>query len=299
VVLAEALGLPVPAALGLLVAGAAAAHHTLSPLLALAAGLAAMLLGDNILFILGRVTGWWLLTTLCRFSLNPEACIYTSADTFHKKGRRILLFAKFFPGVNTMAPPLAGSMGMRWSQFFPLDLAGAAIYVSAYFGAGFLFSDFLSAMVRGYSSAGTLLGWLVAAAAAAWLANRVRLWLRSRNDAPVRLMTPEQVMAQPESVIFDVRTHGYYEEGTMRIQGSSRLEPNTLDEQLDRIPRDRQIVLYCTCLKEASAMRVARLLAERGFHSVVLHGGLGAWKRAGLPVEPVPAEDVVLLPRFS
>src|SRR5437879_2792263 len=94
VVLAESVGLPIPAALGLLVAGAACAHGTLPVWQMIATGIVAMLLGDNLLFTLGRYTGWSLLSFLCRFSLNPEACILRSADTFYRRGRIILLFAK-------------------------------------------------------------------------------------------------------------------------------------------------------------------------------------------------------------
>ena len=107
VVLAESLGIPIPAALGLLVAGGASARGALHPGLLIATGIGAMLLGDNFLFFVGRYTGWKLLSFLCRVSLNPEACIMRSADTFYRRGRFILLFAKFLPGLNTMAPPLA------------------------------------------------------------------------------------------------------------------------------------------------------------------------------------------------
>src|SRR5262249_39107388 len=147
--------------LGLLSAGAASARHALDPGMALMCGLSAMLIGDNLLFLLGRYTGWWLLSMLCRFSLNPEACILTSADLFHKRGRIILLFAKFLPGVNTMAAPLAGSMNLPITQFFPLDLAGTVIYVGSYFALGYLFSDFLNLIVHGYSMAGSVVGWAV------------------------------------------------------------------------------------------------------------------------------------------
>src|SRR5882724_8464768 len=112
VVLAESIGLPIPAALGLLVAGAARAHGTQAVWQMIATGIVAMLIGDNVLFVLGRHTGWRLLSLLCRFSLNPEVCILRSADAFYRRGRVILLFAKFLPGLNTMAPPLAGSMNL-------------------------------------------------------------------------------------------------------------------------------------------------------------------------------------------
>src|SRR3954454_8995210 len=124
----EAIGIPVPAALAMLIAGAAAASGALSLGMVAAITLSALILGDTIMFLLGRYTGWWLLSLLCRLSLNPESCILRSADSFYKRGRMLLVIAKFVPGINTMAPPLAGSMNMRLWQFLRLDSAGAVLY---------------------------------------------------------------------------------------------------------------------------------------------------------------------------
>jgi membrane protein DedA with SNARE-associated domain/rhodanese-related sulfurtransferase len=299
VVLAESIGLPIPAALGLLVAGAASAHGAFPVSQMIGTGIFAMLIGDNLLFFLGRYTGWALLGLLCRLSLNPEACILRSADAFYRRGRVILIFAKFLPGLNTMAPPLAGSMNLPFPQFFPLDLLGTSIYIVTYFSVGYLFSDFLSALLRGYSIVGSVFGWAIAIMFTVWFANRLRLWLKARKESPVPLITPQEVVARESVAIFDVRSHGYYEEGTMRIKGSSRLEPNALVEQLRLLPRDREIILYCTCAREATAVRVARTLAEQGIPSAVIQGGLTAWKKASLPLEPVPADEMVMLPKFA
>ena len=91
VVLAEAIGLPVPAAVALVAGGAAAAAGTLSVPKVLALALLAMLLGDTLLFILGRYMGWGLLGLLCRLSVNPESCILRSAESFYKRGKTTLL----------------------------------------------------------------------------------------------------------------------------------------------------------------------------------------------------------------
>jgi len=107
-----------------------------------------MVAGDMLMFLMGRYTGWWLLGVLCRISLNPESCILRSADSFYRRGRTLLVVAKFIPGINTMAPPLAGCMNMPLLQFLALDLAGAALYTGSYFAVGFLFSDALGAITR-------------------------------------------------------------------------------------------------------------------------------------------------------
>src|SRR6185369_13257850 len=136
-VLCETLGIPVPAAIAVLIAGGASASGSLSFPLALGTALGAMLAGDTVMFLLGRRTGWWLLGVLCKLSLNPESCILRSADLFYRKGRMMLVFAKFVPGINTIAPPLAGSMNMRYLQFLRLDVAGTGLYIGAYFFLGF------------------------------------------------------------------------------------------------------------------------------------------------------------------
>lgn len=164
VVFAEASGLPAPAALALIAAGAAAASHILSAPAVFALALTAMLLGDVLLFVLGRYTGWGLLALLCRVSMNPETCILRSAESFYKRGKLTLIFAKFIPGVNTMAPPLAGSMKMRPAQFLRLDAIGACLYVLAYSSVGYLAHNFVSKITRGLQSAGHVFGEVLVAA---------------------------------------------------------------------------------------------------------------------------------------
>ena len=299
VVFIEAIGIPVPAALGLLIAGGAAAMGTLSPATCIACALSAMLLGDTLMYLLGKYTGWWLLGVLCRVSLNPEACILQSADSFYKRGRALIVVAKFLPGINTMAPPLTGSMSMPAAQFLGLDSLAALLYAGVWFGGGYIFSGFLSAITRGYSAFGNVVTWVVGAGVLIWIAWRIRLWTAGRKLRPVRMMKAAQLAeAAGNFVVFDVRSHGYYEKDTKRIHGSARLEPNAIGEQAAALPKDKEIVLYCTCVREATSAKVARALEDRGLKVSVLEGGFRAWKKAGLPVEAVPENEVVLLPKF-
>ncbi len=298
-VLAESLGFPVPAAIAVLAGGAAAAQGVMVPWRALGTGVGAMLIGDNILFFLGRKTGWWLLGVLCRIALNPESCVAKAAESFYKRGRVLLIFAKFLPGLNTMAPPLAGSMGLPLIQFWALDSLGILIYIGAYFGVGFIFSDMLGTVLRGYSAVGSVISWVLGIAIVIWLANRVRLWMQTGARQPVKMLTPADVAKLQDVVIYDVRSHGYHDEGTLRIQGSLRLEPNALSLTFEALPRSSQILLYCTCIREATAVKIARQLGAQGIKAAVLKGGLDAWKKASMPVEPVPADEVVHLPRFA
>src|ERR1700722_250112 len=160
-VLAEVLGVPIPAALALIAAGALAATGALSVSLCLAAALGAMLLGDTIMYLVGRYTGWWLLGMICRLSMHPDSCILRSADAFYKKGRMVLVFSRFVPGINTLAAPLAGSMNMRVPVFYAFDFAGACLYTGAYFGVGYLLSGFTGAIERAYHVVGNYAGWAI------------------------------------------------------------------------------------------------------------------------------------------
>ncbi len=251
IVFAEAAGLPAPAALALIAGGAAAAAHILSPTLVLVIALCAMLLGDTLLFVLGRYTGWALLGFLCRLSLNPETCILRSAESFYKRGRTTLVFAKFIPGVNTMAAPLAGSMKMKPAQFLQLDFAGACLYVLAYGGLGYVFRDFVVKITQGLQIAGHAVAAVVLVALVIFAVYRIVQFRRYRISGVVPRIEVEELAklllnAERDVVLVDVRSHGYYDPGAARIAGSIRLEPNQLSEELKTLPKDKDIYVYCT-----------------------------------------------------
>ena len=301
----EAIGIPVPAAIALLVSGGAVARGVLQFQYVLGIAVFAMLAGDTLMFLLGRYTGWWLLGILCRVSLNPETCILRSADSFYRRGRTLLVIAKFIPGINTMAPPLAGSMRMRLGTFLRLDLAGAALYAGSYFAVGYVFSGALDIVMRGYDSAGKIVGWIVIALLIAYLLFRVWLWVKGRAMTAVPLASPEDAARELRqgALVFDVRSHGYFDPKAMRIQGSRRLDPNALHQPEAQLPGDGQMFVYCTCVRQATSVRVAQELLKvvdvSKVRVSVIQGGLRAWVRAGLPVEEVPAAEVAALPAFE
>jgi membrane protein DedA with SNARE-associated domain len=250
-VLAEACGLPAPAALALVAAGAASAAHILSAPVAIAFAVLAMLLGDTLLFFLGRYMGWALLSVLCRLSLNPETCILRSAEAFYKRGKLTLLFAKFVPGINTMAPPLAGSMKMRLGQFMRLDLAGALIYAATYIVLGYLFRDFVVKITRGIQNASHVLAEVLSVAVLVFIVYRVVQYRRYKmTDVVPRIAVTElarrMLTDEKDIIVVDVRSHGYYDSGSARIAGSIRLEPNRLAEEVKTFPKDKDIYVYCT-----------------------------------------------------
>jgi len=252
VVLAESIGLPMPAALALVAGGAASAAHTLRAPMVFAVALIALALADSLLYILGRCMGWALLGFLCKVSANPESCILRSAESFYKRGKATLLLAKFVPGVNTMAPPLAGSMKMRYEQFLWFDLAGAALYTLAYGTVGYVFRDFVASITHGFQTAQHVVEFVVLGALIGFIAYRVYLFSRHRLYQVVPRVQVGELARKLESegvtkiLIVDVRSHGYYDAGADRIRGSIRIEPNNLPEELKALPKDKDIYVYCT-----------------------------------------------------
>jgi membrane protein DedA with SNARE-associated domain/rhodanese-related sulfurtransferase len=304
-VFAEAIGLPIPAALVLVVAGAAAASHALSLPLVFSGSLLALLSGDFLLFMLGRYTGWALLGILCRVSVNPETCILRSAESFYKRGKITLVVAKFIPGVNTIAAPLAGSMKMRPLQFLSFDSMGAAIYAGSYILLGFIFRDFLAAITRGFMAAGRAVEAAFLVAIIGYVIYRLWVYYKNQVYRIVPRVQVEELAHKLESeensniLLLDVRSHGYYDSGALRIKGSIRLEPNNFAEEIKHLSKNKDIYVYCTCARDATSARVAHLLREQGFNAYVIVGGLGAWRKAGLPMEGVPGTDLIKLPTFS
>jgi membrane protein DedA with SNARE-associated domain len=249
---AEALGLPFPAAIALVAAGAGVASHTLYGPAVLLAAMFALLIGDSAQFWLGRYSGWALLGFLCRLSMNPETCILRSAESFYKRGKMTLVVAKFIPGINTMAAPLAGSMKMRFWQFLRLDFLGALLYTTTYLLVGYVSRDFLAATLRGFHAAGRVMEVVLISALVVYAIYRT---IQFRKYKKYRIMPRVQVqelaarLASDQAnhvLIVDVRSHGYYDSGAERIAGSIRIEPNNLDEEIKNLPKDKDIYLYCT-----------------------------------------------------
>jgi membrane protein DedA with SNARE-associated domain len=250
--LAEAIGLPFPAAIALVAAGATVAAHGLWGPYVLLAAITALLMGDTVQFWLGRYMGWALLGFLCRVSINPETCILRSAESFYKRGKVTLIIAKFIPGVNTMAAPLAGSMKMRFGQFLRLDFLGALVYALTYLLVGYLSRDFLAAILRGFRAAGLAMEIVVVAALVVYAIYRVVQYRKHKMYRVVPRIQVQELARRLASedanrvLIVDVRSHGYYDSGAARIKNSIRIEPSNLEEEIKNLPKDKDIYLYCT-----------------------------------------------------
>jgi membrane protein DedA with SNARE-associated domain len=249
---AEALGLPFPAAIALVAAGAGVASHALSGPAVLLSAMVALLIGDSAQFWLGRYSGWALLGFLCRLSMNPETCILRSAESFYKRGKLTLVVAKFIPGINTMAAPLAGSMKMRFWQFLRLDSLGALLYTVTYLLVGYVSRDFLAAVLKGFHAAGRVMEVVLTSALVVYAIYRTAQFIKYKKYRITPRVQVQELAARLASdeaarvLIVDVRSHGYYDIGAERIAGSIRIEPNNLEEEIKNLPKDKDIYLYCT-----------------------------------------------------
>ena len=151
-----------------------------------------------------------------------------------------------------MAPPLAGSMNMRPQQFLSLDFVGAALYVTAYTTLGYLFRDFVASITHSLQAAAHYVEMALVVVLLVYVAYRLWIYRKHARLGVVPRVPVEEVARRMNSeegtdmIIADVRSHGYYNADSARIRGSIRLEPNNLSVELEKLPRDKDIFLYCT-----------------------------------------------------
>lgn len=306
----SALGLPLPVGLALMLGGAAAHGGTLHLYWLIPACILAENAGASVLYTGGRLTGWWLLSRLCRVTMDPEVCIFRSADFFYERGPRVLLVARFIPGLNSMAPPLAGSLNMRAFKFWRLDAAGATLHVLTWTMVGFFFSRYIHAVTSALAAFGHVVLGLVAIVALGYAVMWFFVQLRDRRYKDVKRVSIDEVRQRLDNpnplrpvVIADVRSHGYYDPGMQRIKNSIRVEPNRLGVELDALREtlatECDIYVYCSCIRDATSVRIAHVMGQRGQSVKVIEGGLRGWLRAEYPTEPVPTNEMRHLPRFD
>jgi len=249
-VLVEQAGLPVPAVPVMIAAGALAAEGRLSPVKLLAAAVVAASLADSLWFTLGRWQGRRVLKTMCKLAISPDSCVRRMELLYERFGLRSLLFCKFVPGFSTVAPPLAGALqAPRW-RFQLYDAAGAALWAGTAAGLGALFHRALDRVFLVLDGMGSLAVVALTGALAAYIAWRLvqrRRFLRGLHMAriPVEELTLQLAGSDPPLVV-DVRTKGAVWLDPRRIPGALRLSLEEIGERLEALPRDREVILYCT-----------------------------------------------------
>ncbi len=269
-VVAEQVGVPLPAVPALLGVGALAAHGRINIPLVLAAIAVVTLTVDFIWYELGRRRGAVVLAKLCRLSLEPDSCLRRAQGMFVRHGARGMLVAKFIPGLTTVMPPL-----------------------------GYVFTDAITLVTARAAVLGRMLGVVVVAALAAYVLvkfARRRLFLRRLRMARISPEALKRRLDAGEDVtIIDLRTPLDVAATPYVIPGSRWLAADAIDAVEAEMLRAREVVLYCACPNEATSARVALLLKRKGITRVhPLEGGLAAWMALGFPVLAVEPPAVTV-----
>jgi membrane protein DedA with SNARE-associated domain len=249
-VFAEQAGLPVPTIPLLLAAGALAGTGHMNFFVSLFICILAALAADSIWYQLGRRRGIKILQLLCKISLEPDSCVRRTEGIFSKQGARSLLLAKFIPGLGTVAPPLAGIFHMRRWRFLLFDGLGALLWASGYLGLGFAFSGELERVAARASALGGKLGVLLIGSLAGYIAYKYVARQRFIRELRIARVTAEELKqkldAGEEIVIVDLRHSVDFEADPQTIPGAFHMDAKELEEKNDRLPRDREVILYCT-----------------------------------------------------
>jgi membrane protein DedA with SNARE-associated domain len=249
-VFAEQLGLPIPSIPLLLAAGALAGDGRMNILAALLVTMFAALCADSLWYQLGRIKGIAILQLLCKISLEPDSCVRRTEGVFSRQGARSLIFAKFLPGVGAVAPPLAGVFHMRMARFMMFDSMGTLLWAGTFLGAGFIFSGQIQQIAEHLTSFGGHMGIVLLTAFALYIAYKFMARQRFIRQLRISRITvgelKEKIDAGEAIVIVDLRHSLDFEADPQTIPGAFRMDAAELQEKNDRLPRDRDVILYCT-----------------------------------------------------
>lgn len=298
-VLLEQAGIPVPSVPVLLAAGTMSAAHQLRMSLILPLIMLACLLADSVWFILGQRFGTRIINVLCRMSLEAASCVTRTQGSFSRRGALTLLFAKFVPGLSTMAAPLAGQAGLSYPTFVLFDLTGSLIWASAWLFGGRFFGDLLERSHRFFGMLVHFAAGLVLLMVLGLVLLRYVRRVRFLRELRGLRLEPKQLLAMiadaereglPGPFIVDLRHPLDVLSDPLVLPNALRIGPDELKQRHDLIPRDRDIVLYCTCPSEETSAKVALELRRLGVRRVrPLRGGLQGWKDAGYALDPAEA----------
>jgi membrane protein DedA with SNARE-associated domain/rhodanese-related sulfurtransferase len=292
-VFAEQAGVPIPSIPLLLAAGALAGAGRMNFAWALLICMVAALAADTIWYQLGRIRGIRVLRLICRISLEPDSCVRRTEGLFEKQGARTLLFSKFVPGLNTVATPLAGIVQMRLQKFLLFDALGSLFWAGSFLATGYIFSDQIELIAQQAARLGSGLFVLIVGALGAYILYKYVARQKFLRELRISRISVEDLKLKidrgEELTIVDLRGSVDFEADPEWIPGAFRMDSRELKEKTDRLPRGREVILYCTCPNEATSASVALLLRKKGIkHIRPLKGGLDAWRERGYPLETSP-----------
>jgi membrane protein DedA with SNARE-associated domain len=246
----EQAGLPLPSIPLLLASGALGGMHRLNFGIALLLCMIASVAADTVWYQLGKKKGIRILHWLCRISLEPDSCVRRTEGLFEKQGAKSLLVAKFLPGLNTVATPLAGIFHMKFRRFLVFDALGAILWAGTYLGLGYIFSGQIELIAQEAQQLGGGLMGLLAASLAFYVAykfvarQKFLRELRIARISPIELK--EKLDAGELLTIVDLRHSVDFEADPETIPGAFRMDASELQQTGGRLPRDREVILYCT-----------------------------------------------------
>jgi membrane protein DedA with SNARE-associated domain/rhodanese-related sulfurtransferase len=292
VVLAEQLGAPIPALPVLMFAGARAIDDPLYGVTAAVVAVVACMIGDLAWYAAGRRYGHNVLKLLCRVSLSPDSCVRQTESVFERRGVATLVIAKFVPGLATVAPPVAGALGLKLSSFLIFNGAGAALYSGTGVALGLVFHDQIGWLLDLLASLGARALAVIVLLLVLYVAWRWwdrRRFIQSLDSGRISVSELSQmIQAGEQPIVLDVRSRTHREMDGRRIPGALHVDLDALEATLEGIPRDRDVVVYCACPNEVTAVKVAMQLRERGIRRVrPLAGGIDAWVLAGFAIEGI------------
>jgi membrane protein DedA with SNARE-associated domain/rhodanese-related sulfurtransferase len=290
--LATRLGAPVPAAPFLVVAGGLAVGGQLSFAAVLLAAVLGNILGDGAWFLAGRRWGYRVMRFLCRISLSADTCVRRSESILGRWGGLSLIAAKFVPGVSVVAPPMAGALGMSNTRFMAYETVAALIWALGFLALGGLFHGAIQDVLAVMSSVGltaTLVGMLLLAAFVAWRYRERRIARQIEDIEHVEVAALREALAVgARLMVVDLRSAETRKIDDRAVPGAVGITYGELDDRLAELQAARELVVFCDCPNDETAIAAARLLAKAGLPRVrVLAGGIAAWAAAeALDSEP-------------
>lgn len=304
VTLASRLGAPIPAAPLLVIAGGLTVGGQLSFAAAVVAAVIGNILGDGAWFLAGRRWGYSVMRLLCRISLSPDTCVRRSESIIGRWGGMSLLAAKFVPGVSVVAPPMAGALGMSSARFLFYETAAALVWALLFLLLGRIFHDAIQEVMSLMSDIGLGalgVGLLVLLGFVVWRWRQRRMAQRMAAEiVHIEVDALREALASITApTVIDVRSDEARALDPRSVPGAIGIAVNELAKRLDPFRDGRELVVYCDCPDDASAILAAHVLKEAGLTQVrVLAGGLDAWTVAAVAdtadLPPVPAGEQAL-----
>ena len=253
----------------------------------------AVLIADTTWFYIGRRQGHHVLRMLCKLSMEPTTCVRRTKDSFGRRRGLLLMSAKFVPGLGLL--DAAGGRRKRHAVVAVFDLRRhrCLLWVGTMLAIGRFFGDLLNRNPSLLQWAGRFSGALLILGIVAFIL--VRLWRRHAvlKELAAARLEPEELKRQLDSgevaYIVDLRHPLELLADPFTLPGAIHFSPDALAARHEEIPRDRDVVLYCTCPSEATAAKTALTLHKLGVDRVrPLKGGFDEWKRRGYPMDAIP-----------